>query len=260
MQRALGLQSVNHLAIINGSMIVPPPMSQDVSLLALEQALEDVLALIVWSVTNLGAGYKQNASETVGSSQVLQTHLNLNMTPVIAGGIVSLILFILSLALTWRTREQGKRSETSHLDSMGLLQILWLSGQYPVASQQLADKVRQPSTNNLRRIGNSLSLWPTSESDMAVHYETRQHIPGSGPVHLLQHFDVVSLHSSSSSKSLSEEGTYSPEKEGHQLVETRHVRVARPIRLLKRFERVSSGSDSYLDMRDEEDLEYARRS
>ncbi|KZT59435.1 hypothetical protein CALCODRAFT_493585 [Calocera cornea HHB12733] len=137
-----------------------PNSTQDVSLISLEQAMEDALSLLIWSVSMLSSEFKGNTTETVGHVQVLQARLNLNMISAIAGTAVSVVLLCLSMALTWKTA--GQRDRPQHMfDSIGVLQITWLSGQFPTTPDRLADEVERPSTTDLRRAGALLPLLPS---------------------------------------------------------------------------------------------------
>jgi len=170
----------------------------NVSLLSMEQALENALGLLLWSATLLVDAREQNTTAVSGYAQVLAARLNINMIPVSVGLAISVILFGLSCFLSRVAPEREELRGSSHkFDSMGVLQILWLSGRSPSASEHLAAQVQKPLTSYLRSAGTSLSLAPAVMMLRRVDAEEDKHLPprGSGPVYLLNDFEGVQLNS-----------------------------------------------------------------
>ncbi|KAJ7572192.1 hypothetical protein C8J56DRAFT_1078657 [Mycena floridula] len=108
----------------------------------LENAIEDYTAKLFWSALYL-SGLRNTTKVPVLMTEIV-SELQINLLPVIAGLVLSILLLIIAPSLVgWKPNEKYKAS----VDNLGVLEILWLDG-----SREIAD-VEDPSTGNLRRAG-----------------------------------------------------------------------------------------------------------
>ncbi|KAJ7600275.1 hypothetical protein C8J56DRAFT_1156708 [Mycena floridula] len=113
-----------------------------VPLYELEKAIEDYTAKLLWST--LYSSDLRNTSQVPVFMTEIISELQINILPVIAGLVLSILLLIIAPAsVGWKPNERYKAS----VDNLGVLEILWLDG-----SREIAD-VKHPSTRNLRRAG-----------------------------------------------------------------------------------------------------------
>ncbi|KAJ7600248.1 hypothetical protein C8J56DRAFT_1073026 [Mycena floridula] len=108
----------------------------------LEKAIEDYTAKLFWSALYLSD--LRNTTKIPVLMTEIVSELQINILPVIAGLVLSILLLIIAPALVgWKPNEKYQAS----VDNLGVLEILWLDG-----SREIAD-VKDPSTGNLRRAG-----------------------------------------------------------------------------------------------------------
>ncbi|KAJ7576486.1 hypothetical protein C8J56DRAFT_1117436 [Mycena floridula] len=135
----------------NQSWLLDRPISSDsapsvkiatVYLHELEKAIEDYIAKLFWSALYLSD--VSNTNQVPVFMTEIVSELQINLLPVMAGLVLSILLLIIAPALVgWKPNERYKSS----VDDLGVLEILWLDG-----SREIAD-VKDPSTGNLRRAG-----------------------------------------------------------------------------------------------------------
>ncbi|KAJ7600278.1 hypothetical protein C8J56DRAFT_1156711 [Mycena floridula] len=121
---------------------VPSVKVATVPLHELEKAIEDYTAKLFWSALYLSD--LPNTSLVPVFITEIVSELQVNLLPVIAGLVLSILLLIIAPALVgWKPNERYKVS----VGNLGVLEILWLD-----RSKEIAD-VEDPSTRNLRRAG-----------------------------------------------------------------------------------------------------------
>ncbi|KAJ7600228.1 hypothetical protein C8J56DRAFT_5588 [Mycena floridula] len=145
------LDAISVSPATNQSWLLDRPISSDdapsvkiatVPLHELEKAIEDYTAKLFWSALYL-SGLSSTTQASVFMTEIV-SELQINLLPVIAGLVLSILLLIIAPALVgWKPNERYKAS----VDNLGVLEILWLDG-----SREIAE-VEDPSTGNLRRAG-----------------------------------------------------------------------------------------------------------
>ncbi|KAJ7600176.1 hypothetical protein C8J56DRAFT_1072926 [Mycena floridula] len=108
----------------------------------LEKAIEDYTAKLFWSALYL-SDLRITSLVPVSMTEIV-SELQINLLPVIAGLVLSILLLIIAPALVgWKSNKRYKGS----VDNLGILEILWLDG-----SREIGD-IEDPSSGNLRRAG-----------------------------------------------------------------------------------------------------------
>ncbi|KAF7357351.1 hypothetical protein MSAN_01330900 [Mycena sanguinolenta] len=115
----------------------------------LENALEDYAAAFYWSLAYLQNGPTIQNIEVEGPRSMSQ--LQIRILPVVTGLVLSIFLLILSPFLIGFGAIRTKAKPNIELDTLGILQILWLSGN----NDPVAD-VEKPTTGHLRQAGLSV--------------------------------------------------------------------------------------------------------
>ncbi|KAJ7600239.1 hypothetical protein C8J56DRAFT_1073017 [Mycena floridula] len=137
----------------NQSWLRESPISSDnapsikiakVPLYELEKAIEDYTAQLFWSALYLSD--LRNTTKVSVSMTEIVSELQINLLPVIAGLVLSILLLIIAPVLVGWKYNKGYLTS---VDNLGILETLWLGG---AGGPEIA-AVEDPSSKHLRRAG-----------------------------------------------------------------------------------------------------------
>lgn len=151
-----------------------PEVTANISMPLLQKSIESTVAAALWYLGKAAPAENtdfRSSGDMIAHFIVQRSQLNLNLTPLITGLVVSCLLLVLSTAMIFG---QEKLENTLHgtIDSPGLLQLTWLLSRSPRVMDRFIG-IGQPDTHCLRKAG----MFEVNLSRIDMDDRSQKHLP-----------------------------------------------------------------------------------